>query len=308
MKTKLFILLAVFFLASCRSAGGGKDGPHEAASPTPLPVPVPVTLPSLPDGYRWDCSALVEDTVFLFGAGENGTVFLCIDTVRAESKEVSPPAVGPVVSLNGSSRGTCIAIVLSARPDSEGTLRELFTLFEIDVKGEICRKTELAGIRRINLLALGTPVINDCALLETGILVIVNNRVILLDLDGELLDHVVWDSPHPRIAACTGRGVCLYDTDGDAITLKTVDVIEENTLSVTTAGLSSSFTAVIPTNTGTVYAVEEKTVFSVDVQTGKKTAAWEFPYGFDPEKDWCCSGASMLLQARRRQVGLYRIA
>ena len=248
-----------------------------------------------------------EYAVFLGGAGGDGADFLCIDTVDSGIREIALPDVGPIVSLNGSNSGTCVAVTLSARPDEKGTPRELFTLFEVDAGGEVCRQTELTGVRRINLLAIGTPQVNGCALLESGILIIVNNRVILLDRDGALLDFVVWESGSPRIAARSDRSVFVYDTDADAITIKTVSVTRENTLKVNATELPGSITAIIPANAGTVYAVEGKKVFSFDPSTGKKKAAWEFPYGFDPEKDYCWNGEELLVQSRRGQIGLYRI-
>ena len=306
-RSPLFLSLVCILLlfASChaRPAEEGNDAIQVSPAISGLS---PISCRSLPESFHYDNYTVVDRTVFLQGSGDTGPSFFCIDLDANEKTEIALPVPGAVMDLSPSGGGSCLACVYSSRLDGSLTARGYFTLFEIGPDAAAVRQVELTGIDRINLLAIGSPTVNGCAWIGERILIIVNNRVILLDEAGELLDCLVWDSGHPRMACSSSKGVYVYDASSDGVTVKLLTVSENDALSVSDLTLPGSAVGVIPSCGGTeLYIADEKMVYSYDIETARQKAVWVFPYGFSKEKEYRFDGRSTLLECYHGRIGFF---
>ena len=141
---------------------------------------------------------------------------------------------------------------------------------------------------------------NGCAILDDNILIIVNNRVILLDDGGELIDYVIMDSGHPRIAGASIKPVCIYDVVDGELTAKLLSVSQGNDISIKPMECSPSCIDIIPTAAkDSVFVVQEKTVYSynLELQNEQMKPSWTFPYGYSKEKAYYFDGEAFDAQA-----------
>ena len=304
----IIAICLLLVLSSCGQRQGEVDQENHAAQE--LPSLSPVTSLSIPADFHYDNFVSLDHTLFLHGTGNNGPAFFCIDMETDTISDIKLPVSGPVLDLSVSNGGACLATVYSSRLDETGTPRGHFTLFEIGRDALVRKQVELAGIDRINLLAIGTPVVNGCAVLNDRILIIVNNRVVLLDDDGKLIDSVIMDSVHPRIAGASAPSACIYDVVDGKVSAALLSVSQENELSVRPMDCPPSCADIIPTAAGdSIFVVQDNTVYSCkfELQNNRMRPAWIFPYGYSGEKKFFYDGEETLLECYNGRVAVYRI-
>ncbi len=298
----------LLLFSSCAENHVSIDNESNAAQD--LPEISPVTYQSIPMDYHYDNFIIVDHTLFFHGTGNNGAFFFCLDLDTDKKTDINLPVSGPVMDLSVSNGGACLATVYSSRLDETGTPQGCFTLFEISPDATIRKQIELTGIASINFLAIGTPVVNGCAILDDNILIIVNNRVILLDDEGKLIDYVIMDSGHPRIAGASIQPVCIYDVVDGELTAKLLYVSQGNDISMKPMECTPSCIDMIPTAaTDSVFVVQEKTVYSYDLelQNEQLKPSWTFPYGYSTEKAYYYDGENTLLECYNGRIAVYRV-
>ncbi len=275
-----------------------------------IPALSPVTYGSIPADFHCDNYAVAGRTLFLHGTCSSGPSFFCIDLDTSEKTEIELPVSGPVMNLSVSNDGLCLATVYSSRLDETKTPRGFFTLFEISPDSSIRKQVELKGINSINLLAIGTPVVNGCAFVDDDILIIVNNRVVLLDDEGRLIQHIVMDSGHPRIVGASVQPVCVYDVADGEITAKLLYVSKDNRITVEKLECPASCDDIIPTSgKENIFVVQENNVYpyDLDLQHRQEKPVWAFTYGYSGEKEYFYDGTSTLLECYDGRIAVFRI-
>ena len=309
--SSVLLLCLIFLFASCSETTNRADNDNnEIQETTSGPELSPVTCRGIPAGFHCDDYVIADRALYIHGTDSSGPSFFCVDLETDEKTDIKLPVSGAVMDLSVSNRGTCLATVYSSRTDETGTPRGCFTLFEINPDAVIGKQTELTGIDDINLLAIGTPVVNGCAVLDDSILIIVNNRVILLDNEGKLLDYVIMDSGYPRIAGASIQPVCIFDAADGELTAKLLYVSQDNEISVKPMECPPSCLAIIPTaDRDSVFVVQDKTVYSFDPEDQNKPMrpVWSFPYGFSSEKAYYYDGEEALIECYNGNIALYRI-
>lgn len=306
--TVIVIICLLFLLSSCDEKQVTVDNENSVSQD--LPTLSLVSYQSIPTDFHYDNYAIIDHTVFFHGTDNYGASFFCIDLDTDKKTDIKLPVSGPVMDLSVSNGELCLATVYSSRLDETGTARGYYTLFAISPDAIIRKQVELTGIQNINLLAIGTPVVNGCAILDDNILIIVNNRVILLDDGGELIDYVIMDSGHPRIAGASIKPVCIYDVVDGELTAKLLSVSQGNDISIKPMECSPSCIDIIPTAAkDSVFVVQEKTVYSynLELQNEQMKPSWTFPYGYSKEKAYYFDGEATLLECYNGRIAVYRI-
>ena len=307
-KTIPVIIVICFLLlfSSCAEKQASVENESNAAQD--LPKISSVACQSIPTGFHYDNYAIIDQTLFLHGTGNNGASFFCVDLVADKKTDIELPISGPVMDLSVSKDGACLATVYSSRSDETSTARGCFTLFEIQPDASVKSQVELTGIDDINLLAIGTPVVNGSAIINDNILIIVNNRVILLDKEGNLINYIIWESGHPRIACANNQMVCVYDVVDNEMVASILRVSTKNTMDIAVLDCPKSSTDIIPSHSDKeIFIVENDTVYAFDISTNQQRPVWSFPYGFSNEKGYYYNNISTFLECYRGRIVLYSI-
>ncbi len=307
---RFFLFSAVLALSLVVSACGVENNPAaplERLAADTVKQPELIDLTSIPQDLYCDQAVITGHTAFLYGTGDAGGSFLRVDLERDEATPIELPIGGSVFSLSVSPSGNCLAVIDSARSEND-VVRDVFTLFEINADGAIVRQVELSGIRAVNLLAIGTPVVNGCALLDDVVFVIINNCLFFMDLSGGYITSVRWNGSHPRLACCLGDRVCVFDPDDRGGPCRSVRLSHEGRMLLEDIEIPDTAFGVIPSSGNeTLFFAEDKTVFAFDIRTGRRTECWEFPYGFAAGKEYYYNGDAFLLERYHGKVQFYKI-
>ena len=170
----IMLIWIMAFVSACGSLPDDYKNESQTSDDGMLPTLSEVRIYSIPSDFYCVDFVGIENTVFLVGSGSGGHAFCCVDMESDTMKEISLPAAGSVFDLSVSEGNLCLATVCYAQPDNSGNPKEHFSLFELDMDANIKNRVELTGINDINLLAIGTPVVNGCAKIDSFILIIVN--------------------------------------------------------------------------------------------------------------------------------------
>ncbi len=299
MKRILAALMLGFLLlggACGQGTGPESASPAESEREATISAAERLSLTSLPEDLSCSCFTLVGRTAFLSGIDPSGGVLYRVDTEMDICERAELPGEGPVQCLNSSGKGTCLAITYGARLNTVGDREGFFTLWELAETGQLLRKTELTGIGTVNLLAIGTPEAHGCALLGDRILVIVNNRLFLLEPDGTLTDWTVWKSARPKLFSGSGPSVCVADRQNGRPICRRVSATAEGKLQAEPLELPENAEGLIPSNAEeTLCWTEGGTVHVTRMDTQRETDRWELPFGYSPDRDYCYDGSSFLL-------------
>lgn len=303
LRSSIYLLLS-FLLIACQ---GGK-APSAESSATSVPVRQALLLPSsgpLSD-YHFDRAVLTENTAFLTGTGDERS-FLCCDILTQEISEIELPVSGSLFSLGVSPEGDCLIIAVAAhKGDDSGGLD--YSLLVLDTDGRLQKEIFLDGVRTVNFLAVGTPLVNGCAMMGEDILLLVNNRLLLLDAGGDLLDYVVWAGSHPHLAACMGNTAFIYEMRSGELLFNAIHITDDKKLHVEPAALPAGIVGVIPSGDAEhCWLTDGKTVYSFDA-AGRFAPRWEFPYGYSAEKEYFYNGGDLLLELYHGRVGFFSLA
>lgn len=300
-----FVCLLVLFSA-CNQEDENKN--REIQGSVDNPQLSPVSIQSVSSDFRCVDFVIIDQTAFLAGTEQNRHILYCVDLEKDKKEEISLPIQGSLFDLSASDKGLCLATVYSAQQEGTDPSIGRFTLFEIGTDSAIRKQTELRGINKVNLLAIGGPIVNGCAKLGDDYLIIVNNRVFFLDKEGGLLNYLVWDSGHPAIAGCFEKSAVIYDVVDNSIIAKRITVMPDDTMEVNSLELPDSTIGVVPSYSEKgIFIVENKTLYCLDYQTRRQKTVCTFPYGYSKDKDYYFNGLSTLLECYYGRVGAYSI-
>ena len=302
----IMLIWIMAFVSACGSLPDDYKNESQTSDDGMLPTLSEVRIYSIPSDFYCVDFVGIENTVFLVGSGSGGPAFFCVDMESDTMKEISLPAAGSVFDLSVSEGNLCLATVCYAQPDNSGNPKEHFSLFELDMDANIKNRVELTGINDINLLAIGTPVVNGCAKIDSFILIIVNNRVVLLDGNGDLLDLIVWKSGHPKIAGTAGRYVCMYDIVDNEPAVSLLEITPDGRIIVADRDLPDPIIGLIPAAGGKgIFTVNDHTVFSLDLGTMNQSPAFSLPYGWSQDKDYYYNSVLGLLECYHGRLAVY---
>lgn len=289
------VMCALLLNTACGSATVSEE--KSASSPaSERPKAEKISLSSLPSDLHCDCFSLAGRAAFLSGTDPSGSALYRVDTETDSCERVDLPGEGPVQCLNSSGRGTCLAITYGARLNAVGDREGFFTLWELAETGQLLRQTELTGIGAVNLLAIGTPEAHGCAFLGNRILVIVNNRLFLLEPDGALADWTVWETARPRLFSGSGPSVCVCDRQNGHPVCRRVSATAEGKLQAEPLELPENAEGLIPSDAEEALCwAEGGTVHVTRMGNGREADQWELPFGFSRDRDYCYNGSSTLL-------------
>lgn len=303
----IMLIWIMAFVSGCSNLPDDYKNESQTSDAGMLPTLAEECIYSIPSDFYCVDFVSIENTVFLVGSGSGGPAFFCVDMESDTMKEISLPVAGSVFDLSVSEENLCLATVCYAQPDDSGISKEHFTLFELDKDASIKTHVELKGINDINLLAIGTPVVNGCAKIDSFILIIVNNRVVLLDGNGDLLDLIVWKSGHPKIAGTFGRYVCVYDFVDNEPAASLLEISPDNIIIPAELDLPVPINGLIPGNSGnSIFTVKDHTVYSLDLSTLDQSPVFSFPYGWSQDKDYY-NGVSRLLECYHGRLSVYTV-
>lgn len=300
----LVCMLPALLLIACQGGNTPDAEPSVTGAPRKQALPIPSGEPL--SGFYADRAVLAGNTAFLTGAGD-GRAFVCYDVVSPEALEPELPEAGRLFSLGVSPEGDCLAVAVSAHGgDDPGGLDYSLLVFGAD--GRRQKEISLAGVRKVNFLAVGTPNVNGCAMMGEDILLLINNRLLLLDAGGDLLDYVVWAGSHPHLAACMGNTAFIYEMRSGKLLFNAIHITDDKKLHVESAALPAGIVGVIPSGDAEhCWLTDGKTVYSFDA-AGRSEARWEFPYGYSPEKEYYYNGDDLLLELYHGRIGFFSLA
>ena len=306
---KLRHIIALIWIMALMSACGNlpdNNNGSQSSDDGSMQTLSEVSINSIPTDFHCVDFVSIENTLFLVGSGSSGPVFFCVDMESDTMKEIFLPVSGSVFDLSVSEGNLCLAIVCSSQSDDTGNPKEHFTLFELDKDANIKTQVELKGINDINFLAIGTPVINGCTTTDSRILIIVNNRVILLDSSGNLLDLIVWKSGHPGIAGTSGQHVFVYDVVDNKPAASLLEFSPDGRIIASELDWPDTIFGLIPTNSGKgIFTVKDHSVFSLDLDTLNQNPAFSIPYGWSKDKEYRYDGVSNLLECYHGRLDVY---
>ncbi len=247
-------------------------------------------------GLHYTNAALVGNTAFLCGTGNSGQILLRADPITGRADPILLPSSGTVFCLGAAEGKRCVVITDSSRLDASGTPRDHFTLFEIEENGDIIRESSLDGIEEVNLLAIGTPAVQGCALLGENALILIDNRLLLLDPNGKLLDDLTWHGK-PRLAGGTETEVWLADQTEEEFLCAILTVSSEGKLRVEKQKApEDGHTFVRAFGQKELFYTADRRVFAMDPDTGKTEERWSYAAAPSGKKEIWFNGEDLLLE------------
>ena len=309
MKTNSFriaVLAAILLiLCSCGTPESKTDSVPENNNTEKKAVPFSPekTLPKL----HYTNAALVGDTAFLCGTGDGEEFFLRADPITGQTERLLLPSSGTVFCLGCAENRRCLVITDSSCLDTSGTPRDHFTLFEIEENGDIIRELSLGGIEEINLLAIGTPAVQGCALLGENVLILINNRLLLLNQNGKLLDDLTWHGK-PRLTGGIGAAVWLADLAEEGSLCAILTVSSEGKLRVEKREMPENGQSIVRAfGQEELYYTAGRQVFAMDPVTGKTEERWSYSAAPTAGKEIWFNGEDLLLELEGSWIRFLRI-
>jgi len=292
-------------LCSCGRAESAADtvSREEKAEYRAVPFSPETALPEL----YYTNAAFGGEAVFLCGTGEEGQELYRVDSLTGQAEKITLSSSGTIFCLGAASTETCLAVTAEAGTDETGIPKVEFTLYEIDPSGVIVGETALTGIGQLNLLAIGTPEVQGCTRLGDDILILINNRLLLLGADGALKDHLLWKG-RPRLIGSDGSAVYLWNIRDGGAALSTVTITGEGTLSFEERMAPEGCQAFIRSfDKGELLYIANKQILRLDLESGQSEARWGYAAAPSAEKEIWYSGEDLLLELENGRVRFLRI-
>ncbi len=300
------LAVGLLILCSCGTPGSRTNAPvkEEQKEIAPILFSPQTALPK----FQYTNAVLAGDTAFLCGSGNGEHVLLRADPTTGQTGRIELPSSEKVFCLGAANNSLCLAVTDSSRLDPAGTPKDHFTLFEINENGDIFRETPLDGVDKLNLLAIGTPTVQGCALLGENILLLINNRLILLNADGEWLDDLMWRGT-PRLAGGDGSVIWLVDMSEDTLLCAVLSVSPEGKLRVEKRDLpEGSQTFVHAFGQKDLFYTVGRQVFAMNYASGKVEERWCCSSPPSGSKEFWFNGEDLLLELENGRVRFLRIA
>ena len=297
----LWFVLLTCLLSSCRA-----DNKPQTTQATPQPKRAEsVAVEGIDALEHFDSGVLLGRIAFLSGAEVGRGKVLRLDTQQGKAAAVALPANETVMTLCVSPEGECLVVACAARTGDDSGKMD-YTLFTLDNAGTVTSQTPLAGVDAVNFLAIGTPRVNGVTRIGPHILLIINNRLLLLDKRGDYLDSMIWAGAHPRLAGTAAETAYIYENSSNGCVLTAVRV-SGGKLQSEPVSLTDDILGVIPTGRGEhIFVAGRKNVYSIR-DDARKTSSWELPFGFSPEKEYFYNGEDLLLELYHGRVSFSAI-
>ena len=304
-KTILGIALILFCLCSCGKAESPSVSPvrEELVEKKALPFS---PSPALPELYYTN-AAPAPSGVFLCGTGARGPVLFYREFPAGENTPIDLPGAGTIAFLGASGAGTALLVMDSPKPDDLGTVRDSFTLYELANTGAVLRELTLEGVGEINLVAMGTPEVQGCALLGDNVLILINHRLLLLGADGSLLDDLVW-AGNPRLIGSDREHIYLENIRDGTCRLASAAISSENRLAWEELLVPEGCAFFLPTfGSHDLFYFADRQACALAPSSGDTREAWTYLAPPSAEKEIGYNGDALLVELERGQIRFLRI-
>lgn len=299
-KTILGIALILFCLCSCGKAESPAVSPVQDGLVEKKAMPFS-PAPALPDLYYTN-AAPVNSGVFLCGTGKQGPSLIYRELPVGENMPIDLPGPGIIAFLGASGTGTALLVMDSPQPDDLGTMRDSFTLYELDNTGAILRELALGGIGQINLVAMGTPEVQGCALLGEDVLILINHRLLLLGADGSLLDDRICTG-HPQLIGSVRERTYLDNVRDGALHLASVSLSEDHHLRWAELPVPERCDLFLPAfGNHDLFFITGRQVCALDPVSGETREVWTYLAPPSAEKEIGYNGDTLLVELERGQI------